>query len=112
VSNDGPDADDYNAYTLEGGEIRVTKLGHLPVRADLVYTHRPVDELPEIVATAKSIGAKAVWVQSGRNPNGAKDPRGCWMSPEESSRARQIVEEADLTYIEEPYIADAVRAAA
>ena len=107
VSNDGPG--EYNAYEVEGGNIRIRPLGKLPARADLVYSHRPVDELPDIVATAKAVGAKAIWLQSGRDKTGATDPRGCWLSPEESARARTIVEGAGLTYIEEPYIANAVR---
>ena len=60
-------------------------------------------------AWLKSIRAKAVWIQSGRDKTGAKDARGCWLAPEESSKARGIVEGAGLTYIEAPYIADAVR---
>ncbi len=75
-----------------------------------MYTHRPVAELPEIVETAKFVGAKAVWIQSGRDSTGTKDPHGVWLAPEESSRAREIVELAGLDYVEAPYIADAVRA--
>lgn len=107
VSNDGPK--EYNAYELDGGEVRMRSVGEFPSRADLVYTHRPIDELQEIVDTAKSVGAKAVWIQSGRDSTGAKDPHGCWLPPEESRRAREIVERAGLSYIESPYIADAVR---
>lgn len=107
VSNDGPD--EYNAYEIDGGEIRVRDVGQLPKTADLVYTHRPIDELPEIVDTAKAVGARAVWIQSGRDKTGAKDPRGCSLSQAESGRARAIVEGAGLTYIEAPYIADAAR---
>src|SRR5687767_9381883 len=107
VSNDGPD--EYNAYEVEGGEVRLRDVGQLPRTADLVYTHRPVDELAEIVDTAKAVGAKAVWIQSGRDKTGAKDPRGCWLPQAESAKAREIVEAAGLTYIEAPYIADAVR---
>ncbi len=107
VSNDGPD--EYNAYEVEGGEVRVRDVGQLPERADLVYTHRPIDELPEIVDTAKSVGAKAVWIQSGLDKGGAKDPRGVWFPTAQSDKARKIVEGAGITYIDAPYIADAVR---
>jgi predicted CoA-binding protein len=107
ISNDGPD--EYNAYEVEGGKVRVRDVGQLPKTADLLYTHRPIDELPEIVDTAKTVGAKAVWIQSGRDKTGAKDPRGCWLSQADSSSARKVVEAAGLTYIEAPYIADAVR---
>jgi predicted CoA-binding protein len=108
VSNDGPD--EYNAYEMEGGEVRVRDAGQLPKTADLLYTHRPIDELPEIVDTAKAVGAKAVWIQSGRDKTGAKDPRGSWLSEADSASARKVVEAAGLSYIESPYIADAVRA--
>ena len=107
ISNDGPD--EYNAYDVEGGEVRVRDVGQLPKTADLVYTHRPIDELPDIVNTAKAVGAKAVWIQSGRDKTGAKDTRGCWLPEAESAKARGIVEAAGLTYIEAPYIADAAR---
>ena len=107
VSSDGPDK--YNAYEASGDQVRVRDVGRPPDRAELVYTHRPIDELHEIVETARSIGAKVVWIQSGRDETGAKDPRGCWLSPDDSRRARGIVEGSGLSYIESPYIADAVR---
>jgi predicted CoA-binding protein len=107
VSNDGPD--EYNAYEVDGTEVRLRDVGQLPKHADLVYTHRPIDELPEIVDAASAVGAKAVWIQSGRDRSGAKDPCGCWFPPADSAKARQIVESAGLTYIEAPYIADAAR---
>jgi len=106
ISNDGPGK--HNAYEVEGGVVRARDVGRLPERVDLVYAHRPIEELPEIVDTAKSIGAKAVWIQSGRNEAGAKDARGCWLAPEESSKARRIVEGAGQIDIEAPYIGDAV----
>jgi len=108
VSNDGPD--EYNAYEVEGGEVRTRDVGQLPKAADLVYTHRPIDELAEIVDTARALGAKAVWIQSGLDRTGAKDPRGCWLPEAESARAREIVEAAGITYIEAPYIAEVARA--
>jgi predicted CoA-binding protein len=108
VSNEGPQK--YHAYEVVGGEVRKRDVGRPPTRAELVYTHRPIDELPEIVATARSLGATAVWIQSGRDSSGAKDPHGCWMPQEDSRMARAIVEGAGLTYIEAPYIAEAVRA--
>lgn len=107
VSSDGPD--EYHAYEVAGDAVRLRTVNGPPARADLVYTHRPIEELPEILETAKVIGAKALWFQSGLDDSGARDPRGCWLSPDESVRARKIVEGAGLTYLEAPYIADAVR---
>src|SRR5687767_10645 len=94
VSNDGPD--EYNAYELVGDEVRVRKVDGLPKRADLVYTHRPIDELPEIVDAAKTVGATAVWIhgsrrhrcegssrllvlEAGLGPR-SRDRGGCWAS--------------------------------
>ena len=109
MSADGPGR--YNSYSLEGDAVVVAPLESQPKQADLVYVHRPVDELPEIVEMAKAVRAKVVWLQSGRDPAGSKDVRGSWLSPEESRRAREIVERAGLVYVEAPYIADAVRRA-
>jgi predicted CoA-binding protein len=110
VSSDGPD--EYNAYELEGNEVRVRAVGEPPKRADIVYTHRPIDELPDIIDAAKAAGAKAVWIQSGLDKSGAKDPRGCWFPEADSAKAREIVEAAGLSYIDAPYIADAARGGA
>jgi hypothetical protein len=107
VSSDGPD--EYNAYEVEGDAVRVRAVGAPPKRADLVYTHRPIDELKDIIDAAKAAGAKTLWIQSGLDENGAKDPRGCWLPDADSTKAREIVERAGLVYIESPYIADAVR---
>jgi hypothetical protein len=109
VSNDGPSADEYNAYEVVEGEVRIRRVGRPPERVDFVYTHRPVDELADIVEQACALGARAVWIQSGLDASGARDTRGCWMAAERSAEAREIVESAGLTYIESPYIADAVR---
>ncbi len=109
ISHDGPKPDEFNAYELDGAEVRLRAVGQPPERADLVYTHRPIDELGEIVEGAKAIGAKAVWFQSGLDGTGANDPTGVWLPDEESRRAREIVESKGLVYVQEPYIADAVR---
>jgi hypothetical protein len=62
-----------------------------PEQVDLVYCHRPLEELPGIVALAQELGARAVWCQSP------------------SAKARRIAEAAGLRYFGEEYIADAVR---
>ncbi len=109
VVHGGPGPEDYSAYELDNGAVVARPLGVAPDRGDLVYTHRPVAELPGIVSTAQAIGARAVWRQSGMASTGAKDPRGCWMPEDESRQSRQIVESAGLSYFDQPYIADVVR---
>jgi CoA binding protein len=93
------------SVVVQGGPRSVGR----PEQVDLVYVHRPFDELPGIVALAKASGAKAVWWQSGLTSAGAKDPKGSWISEHVSRQARELVESAGLRYIDDVYIADAVR---
>ena len=86
---------DYSTYLLDGGEVVVQRSDRPPERADLVYSYRPLDELPEIVRQAQNLGAHAVWGQ---------------LPLEESDRARVIVEAAGLAFVDRPYLSDAVRA--
>jgi predicted CoA-binding protein len=109
VVKGGPGLDDYAAYELSHGEVVVRGVGRRPEHADIVYSHRPIGELPGIVALAQQLGAKTVWRQSGLAGNGAKDPKGCWVPEDESREARKIVESAGLAYVDDTYIADAVR---
>ena len=69
----------------------------MPERADLVYVYRPLTELPEIVALAQRLGAKAIWIQSGLAPDGTKDVKGCWHSDSGLQQARNAVESAGPT---------------
>jgi predicted CoA-binding protein len=105
----GPGPEDYSVYEVRDGDVVVRPVGVAPAHVDLVYAHRPLAELPGIVAMAQSLGAKAVWIQSGVTSTGTKDPTGCFVAEGESRQARQLVERGGLTYIETPYIADAVR---
>jgi predicted CoA-binding protein len=107
IADEGPG--NYRGYDVHGGAVRVRTLAHAPERADIVYAHRPVDELPEIVQTAKQLGATTVWIQSGCDSGGRKEPTGCWLAPDDSRRAREIVEGAGLRYVDAPYIADVAR---
>jgi hypothetical protein len=52
-------------------------------RAELIYTHRPLPELPGIIELAKALGAKAIWLQSGLSAAGNKVPNGCWLPDED-----------------------------
>lgn len=105
----GPGPDDYTAQELRGEEVLARPVGRPPEHADLVYSCRPSEELPDVTAIARQVGATAVWYQSGRDSAGAPDPRGFSMTWVESQVARAIVESAGLTYVEGPYIADTVR---
>ena len=105
----GPGLEDYRAYELKDGEVVVRGTGKAPEHADIVYTHRPLGELPGIVALAESIGAAVIWSQSGRNAAGLDDPTGCRVPDDEQRSADALVRAAGLTYLTEPYIADVAR---
>ena len=106
----GPGPADYNTWHIESGEPVSRPLGHEPARVDLVYCHRPFGELPGIIALAGRLGARALWWQTGLADDGTKDPSGCWVPPGESDQARELAAAAGLAYVDDVYIADAVRA--
>jgi hypothetical protein len=76
---------------------------------NLIYSHRPFRELPEIIVTAKELHAKIIWTQSGVSAAGVDDPKGCWVPAEEQRLARNLVEAPGLNYVTEPYIGDVAR---
>jgi predicted CoA-binding protein len=109
VVKGGPGPQDYSAFELDNGEIVVRRTGRAPEQADLIYTHRPLNELPVIVATAKNLGAKAIWTQSGLSAEGVKDPAGCWLPAADLESAGTLVGSAGLQHLASPYIADVAR---
>jgi drug/metabolite transporter (DMT)-like permease len=90
------------------GEMVVSPVAP-PTRVDLVYCHRPLDELPGIVGMARELGATALWYQSGMAEDGARDPKASWLSGEDRVRVRDLVKNTGLACIDDVYIADAVR---
>ena len=109
VVRGGPGPEDYTAYELNDGKLVVRHLGRPPERADLIYSYRPVSELPETIATAKDLHARTIWTQSGLSSAGVNDPEGCWVPEEELRLARNLVQSAGLDYVTEPYIGDVAR---
>ena len=97
IAHEGPGPEEYRRYSVgDDGEVRRTDGGPAPEHADLVFSYRPLDELPPIVEEAKRIGAKAVWLHR----DGAND--------DEVSESRRIVDAAGLIAVSEPFILDAV----
>jgi predicted CoA-binding protein len=94
VVRGGPEPDQYSEHEAAGTEIVVRQVGRPPDHADLVYSYRPVEELPGIVELAVSLGARAVW----------STPQ----SPGDDQRARGIVEAAGLRYVSGLDIVDEV----
>ena len=106
VVRGGPGPADYSACEWNEGEVGARHSGVPPEAADLIYSYRPLSELPEIIALAKRLHAKTLWTQSGLSAAGVKDPRGCWVPEEELRLARNLVQSAGLNYVTEPYIGD------
>jgi sugar phosphate isomerase/epimerase len=109
VVHGGPGPEDYSACEGKNGEVVERRTGREPERAELIYSYRPLSELPEIIATAKRLGAKTIWYQSGLGAGGLRDPKGCWVAEEELTLARNLVEAAGLRFIAEPYLGDVAR---
>ncbi len=109
VVRGGPGPEDYSVYELNNGRVATRHIGRPPEHAELIYSHRPASELAGIIATAKVLGAKTIWTQSGLSAADVNNPKGCWVPEEELRLARNLVESAGLTYITEPYIGDVAR---
>lgn len=109
IVRSGPGPEDYAIYECDASGTVTRRKERAPKATDLVYAHRPLTELPAIIATAKALHANAIWIQSGLSASGAHDPRGCWMRDEEQQRAAELVQAAGLKYFNEPYIADAIQ---
>jgi predicted CoA-binding protein len=105
----GPGPEDYSAYEVTNGRVTPRRTGRAPDHADIIYSYRPLTELPGIIAQAKSLGAKTIWTQSGRTAAGTDDPTGCWLPEEDAKTARDQVHAASLNLITQPYIVDAAR---
>jgi hypothetical protein len=106
----GPGPEDYFAHELSNdGQVVSRRTGRPPECVDLVYSYRPLSELPNIIATAKNLRAKTIWTQSGLSAAGVKDPKGCWLSADDLQSAQSLVHSSRLRHIAQPYIVDAVR---
>ena len=105
----GPAPDDYVEYTVQDdGSIARLRVAR-PQRVDIVHVYRPIEELAGFVGLALELGATTVWILSGFAADGSRAPAGCWLPPEASVAARQLVEAAGLVYLDHPPIAEAVR---
>jgi len=93
VVHGGPGPEDYVAYEVVDGEVVERRVGQPPEHADVVYTYRPIDELPENLELARAVGARTIWVQSDVD----------------DAAGRTLLEAAGLVYVDSPYIGDAAR---
>jgi hypothetical protein len=58
VVHGGPGPEDYSAYEVQDGKVVVRRTGRPPKRADLIYSYRPLSELPEIVAAGQGTSSE------------------------------------------------------
>jgi hypothetical protein len=105
----GPGPEDYFAHEWIHGLPVERRVGRPPERADLVYSYRPINELPGIIGTAKDLQAKTIWTQSGLSAPGVNDPKGCWLPDEELIQIQHLAHSAGLQHVAQPYIADLAR---
>ena len=105
----GPEPDNYSAYEVQAGDVARRPLGRAPEYVDLVYCHRPLAELPDLARLAKTLGARTVWLQSGRTAACEKDPKGCWLPDQQARDAKEMVNALGLAFVCDAYIADVVR---
>lgn len=109
VVHGGPGPEDYSAYEVKNGQVVARHVGSPPERADLVYSYRPLDELPAIIDQAKALHALTIWTQSGMAASGSEDRKGCWLPENDLERARELIQAAGLSHVAAPYIGDSVR---
>jgi predicted CoA-binding protein len=109
VVRGGPGEDEYAAYETNNDGVVSRRVTHAPDHIDLIYSHRPLDELSKIIALAQRLRAKALWIQSGLTDSGGRDAKGCWMPEQEALRARGMVTSAGLELLTQPYIGDVAR---
>lgn len=105
----GSGPEEYSVYELNNDEVVVRHLGRPAGNADLIYSYRPVSELPEIVATAKGFPAKTTWTQSGLSAARVKDKRGCWVPEEGAAVGSKHHAISGLDHITQRYIGDVAR---
>jgi len=105
----GPGPTDFAVFEVVDDDVVSRPVGAAPADVDLVYAHRPVAEVAGIAAAARTLGATAIWLQSGRTGTGARDPTGCWLSDEDARTARHAADAAGLALITEPGIVEVAR---
>ena len=87
-------ADAADSFPLDDGTVLVSRdIDALPRPVDIVCTHRPADEQPDIARDAIANGARALWLEP---------------PVEASDEARRIVEDAGLAFVSGESIAAAV----
>jgi predicted CoA-binding protein len=95
IAHEGPGPEEYHRYSVDGDEITKSAGAGPPAAVDLVFSHRPLNELRPIVAEAVRVGARALWQHTG-------------YTQDERREAEGVVTAAGLVYVDEPYILDAV----
>jgi hypothetical protein len=97
----GPAPTDFAAWEVQDGVVTHVPTSKPPDHADIVYFHRPLDELPAIVELAARLGAGTVWRASAEADGNRAFIRG--------STAAQLVRSRGMTYVEGVDIVAAVR---
>jgi predicted CoA-binding protein len=87
VVHRGPGPEDYSVSEVKDGKVVSRHFGLPPEHVKLVYSYRPLSELPQTITTAKQVRAKILWTQSGVSAEGPDDWKGCWLEEKEQRSA-------------------------
>ena len=94
-------------YEVEDYQLRKHQLPAPPEHVDLVFCYRPVEELPEYIATARKLAATVFWYHSGLASASTEYLRGCWLSDEVRARVENALERRRLIlenrYLQQSY---------
>ena len=95
TAHEGPGPEEYHRYRVAGEEVVRSAGGGPPAAVDLVFSHRPLDELGPIVDEAVRLGARALWQHEG-------------LTSDERRQAEVLVTSAGLVYLDGQHILEAV----
>jgi hypothetical protein len=102
----GPAEHDIVRWTLESGTIARHATGSLPTEIDIVYAHRPSNEFAYVFSLGQRLGAKLIWLQSGRTASGGTDPQAVWMSDGDLALVGELSRSHSLPAVTSEFICD------
>lgn len=106
----GPEPDDLYVTRLVDGRQETERVSRLPDHADIVYSHRPIDDMPRLLEEARRLGASTLWHQSGLDERGEKDPAGVHLTEDEAEQRAALAHEVGVDFVSAPYIVEAAAA--
>ncbi|CAN7354834.1 CoA-binding protein [Terrabacter sp. LjRoot27] len=106
----GPEPDDLYVTRLVDGRPETERVSGLPEHADIIYSHRPFDDMPRLLDEARRLGASTLWHQSGLDERGERDPAGVHLTDAEAEQRAALAREAGVDFVSAPSIVEAAAA--